>query len=358
MNTEQVEQNKKAFINNAVEAVIRISLILLMVSWCFDITKPFLLMIIWGVIIAVASYPLYIKLCDYLPGGHVLASFVFTLTLLGILFVPTIILSTTAIESATDLARQLNAGDLVIPPPPENVKDWPLVGSQVSNLWTLASENVSAALGQIQPQLKSIGLWLLQVVKSAGASLLIFIVAVVISGFILANAKGGQRFAHQFAQRIMGEQGHQYAELAGKIIQSVTQGILGISIIQSLLAGLGFMVMDVPAAGLWAFFCLLLGIIQVGAMPVILAVAIYVMSTADTLPGIVFLVWSVGIGLIDNIFKPIILSRGVDVPMAIIFVGAIGGFLTMGIIGLFLGAIVLALSHSLFLMWLAEVEPK
>ena len=357
MNTEQAAENKKIFINNAVEAVIRIGLLLLMAAWCFDITKPFLIMIVWGVIIAVASYPLYIKLCNYLHNRNVLASVIITSALLAIIFVPTIILSTTAIQSATDIAQQLKSGEVVIPEPPGNVQNWPLVGPQISDTWTLASDNLSEALAKIKPQLKSTGLWLLKMIKSAGASILIFLAAVVIAGFILVNANSGQRLAHQFAIRIMGEKGHQYAVLAGKIIRSVTQGILGIDILQSSLAGLGFWIMDVPAAGLWAFLCLLLGVIQIGPMPVILAVAIYVMSTVNTLPGIVFLVWSIGIGLIDNILKPLLLGRGVDIPMPVIFVGAIGGFLNMGIIGLFLGSIVLALSYSLFLMWLGD-EPE
>jgi len=136
----------------------------------------------------------------------------------------------------------------------------------------------------------------------------------------------------------------------------VTQGILGVAIIQSLLAGLGFMVMGVPGAGLWAFLCLLLGVIQIGAGPVLIPVVIYVMSTADTLSGILFLIWSLAVLASDNILKPLLLGRGVDVPMAVIFVGAIGGFLSMGIIGLFVGAVVLALSYSVFLMWLTDGE--
>ena len=214
MNTEQAAENKKIFINNAVEAVIRIGLLLLMAAWCFDITKPFLIMIVWGVIIAVASYPLYIKLCNYLHNRNVLASVIITSALLAIIFVPTIILSTTAIQSATDIAQQLKSGEVVIPEPPGNVQNWPLVGPQISDTWTLASDNLSEALAKIKPQLKSTGLWLLKMIKSAGASILIFLAAVVIAGFILVNANSGQRLAHQFAIRIMGEKGHQYAVLA------------------------------------------------------------------------------------------------------------------------------------------------
>ena len=356
MDTNQQEQSKKIFINNTVEAVIRVGILLLLVGWCFDIARPFLYMIIWGVIIAVASYPLYTRLCNYLSGRQILTSIVFTLTLLSIILVPSIILSASAVEGATQLAQQLEAGDFVITPPPQSIKSIPLIGTQLSDLWTLASENITAALGSIQPQLKSAGLSLLQMIKSAGIGFFSLIAAIIIAGMILANAKSGKQLAQRFALRIVGEQGYQYTELSSKLIQSVTLGILGLSIIQSLLAGIGFMVMSVPAAGFWAFLCLLFGIIQVGALPVILGVAIYVMSTVDTLPGILFLVWSIGIGVIDNIFKPILFSRGVDVPMLVIFIGAIGGLLSMGIIGLFLGAVVLALGYSLLVKWLAEAE--
>jgi len=125
--------------------------------------------------------------------------------LLGILIVPTIILSTTALESTANLAGQLKSGEVAIPRPPENVKDWPIIDQQLSDLWGLASENISGALQQVKPQLESVGLWLLQMVKSAGASLFTFIVAIIIAGIFLANATGGRELAHQFATRIMGE---------------------------------------------------------------------------------------------------------------------------------------------------------
>lgn len=346
------DEDKSAFISNAVEAGIRIGILLFLASWCFDIIRPFMIMVIWGVIIAVASYPVYVRLCRYLSGRAGLAAVLYTVLLLSVLLVPTVMLSETALESTTDLAAQLRSGELHIPPPPESVKEWPLVGSRLSEAWLLASENISAALNQVKPQLKSAGLWLVGAVKSAGAGLLQFLVAIILSGIFLKSAESGKVFAKRFAERLVGSSGAQYAELTGSLIQSVTQGILGVAIIQSLMAGAGFLVMGVPAAGFWAFLCLLLAVIQIGPAVILVGVAVYVFDTADLLPAVLYIVWSVAVALIDNFLKPILLGRGVDVPMAVVFVGAIGGFLSMGIIGLFLGAVVLALSHSLFLVWL------
>ena len=135
-------------------------------------------------------------------------------------------------------------------------------------------------------------------------------------------------------------------------IRSVARGILGVALIQSLLAGLGFLVIGVPAAGLWALLCLLLAVVQIGILPVLIPVLVYVFSTADTLPAVMFLLWSIFVGGLDNVLKPILLGRGVNVPMAVIFVGAIGGFLLSGIIGLFVGSVILVLGYQVFLVWL------
>jgi predicted PurR-regulated permease PerM len=352
--TKKKTDDKNSFMSQPIEAAIRIGLLSLLVFWCFIITQPFMVPIIWGIIIAVATHSIYLWLQTRMGGRAVLAASLFTALLLTLLIVPTVILSTTLFSSASELANKMQAGTVAIPPPPANVAEWPVVGEKLAQVWQLASENLSEALIQLKPQLKSIGQWLLGFLAHAGADVLKFIAAIIIAGFLQVKAKAGHDFSQSLATRLTGNRGAHYVNLSAKIICSVTQGILGIAIIQSILAGLGFVVMGVPAAGLWAFLCLLLGVIQVGAMPIILAVAIYVMSTVDTLPGIIFLIWSIAIGLIDNIFKPILLSRGVDVPMVVVFIGAIGGFISSGIIGLFLGAVILVLSYMLFISWLND----
>jgi predicted PurR-regulated permease PerM len=158
--------------------------------------------------------------------------------------------------------------------------------------------------------------------------------------------------------RLADEKGDDYADLAEATVRSVANGILGVALIQSILAGLGFMVAGVPAAGLWALLCLILSIAQIGLFPIVIPVIIYLFYTADTFTAVVFLIWSIPVGLLDSILKPILLGRGVKTPMAVIFIGAIGGLLSSGVIGLFIGAVILALGYDLFLLWLSGSSPE
>ncbi len=148
----------------------------------------------------------------------------------------------------------------------------------------------------------------------------------------------------------------EFVGVAEQTVRSVASGILGVALIQALLAGLGFLVAGVPAAGLLTLICLVFGVIQLGVVIVLIPVVIYLFSTADTVTAVGFLIWAALVAPVDNVLKPILLGRGVDVPMLVIFVGAIGGFLNAGIIGLFIGAVVLALGYKLFLAWLARTR--
>ena len=207
---------------------------------------------------------------------------------------------------------------------------------------------------RIAPQLKGLGSWLLSTAAGAGFGVIQFVAAIIIAGFLLAKADGGARAAFAIATRLAGDRGPELARLAEATVRSVTRGILGVALIQALLAGLGIMMVGIPVAGLWALLCLVLSVIQIGVGPILLPMVIYVFFTADTLTAVVFLVWSIVVGVLDNILKPILLGRGLEVPMAVIFVGAIGGFLASGIIGLFVGSVVLVLGYKLFLAWLDE----
>jgi predicted PurR-regulated permease PerM len=157
------------------------------------------------------------------------------------------------------------------------------------------------------------------------------------------------------ARRIAAERGTEFATLAGATVRSVAQGILGVALIQSFLAGLGFLVVGIPGAGLWALLGLFFCVVQVGLLPVALPALIYVFATAEPVTAVVFTIWTLAVSLIDNVLKPLLLGRGVRVPTVVIFLGAIGGFLTEGIIGLFVGAVVLVLGYRLFQAWL---EPE
>ena len=354
MNNSNLPENDRQFVTNSLEAAIRIGLVAILVFWCFDIVKPFITPIVWGGIIAVAIYPLYLRLLSLLGERRGLTAGLCTLFFLIILIVPTILLAGTLVESVKYLVQGFGNNTLSVPPPPTNIGSWPFIGEPLEKFWRLASENLETALKQIAPHFTMVGSWLLSTAKGTGLGILQFLIAIIISGFLLAQAKRGQQFTLLIVKRFAGERGEQLTDLAQATVRSVALGILGVSAIQSILAGLGFIVAGVPAAGLWALLCLLLSVVQIGITPIIIPIIIYLFYNADTFTAVAFLIWSIPVGLIDNILKPIFLGRGVKTPMVIIFMGAIGGFLASGIVGLFIGAVILSLSYALFMDWVKE----
>jgi predicted PurR-regulated permease PerM len=354
MNSPSPPTKERRIVSTALEAAVRIGLVFLLIAWCFQIVRPFVIPIVWGVIIAIAAYPGYQRLQLMLGDRHRLTAILFTVFMLLVLIVPTVMLSGTLVGGLKSLATDFSDGSLTVPTPPQSVKTLPLVGEQLYDFWTLASDNIEAAAEKIGPEIKAVGKWLLATAAGIGFAILQFVIAIIIAGVLMANAEGGSYIAHAIALRLAGDQRTDFVELAGMTVRSVARGILGVAIIQSLFAGLGFLVAGVPAAGLWALLCLILGVAQIGIFVVLIPVVIYLFNTADMVTAVAFLIWSIPVGLIDNVLKPVLLARGVKTPMVIIFIGAIGGFLTSGIIGLFVGAVVLALSYEIFLLWLGQ----
>jgi len=195
----------------------------------------------------------------------------------------------------------------------------------------------------------------LSAVAGVGGAVLQFVLSIIVAGVILANAQSAYEAVRALANRLFGDKGPEFQELVGSTIRSVTTGILGVALIQTVCAGLGFLVVGLPAAGLWAVIFLIAAVLQVGVVILIPAV-IYVFAVASTTKAVIFLIWCLIVALMDNVLKPILLGRGVAVPIAVVFLGAIGGFVLMGIIGLFVGAIVLSVGYKLFLAWLEGTD--
>ena len=347
----------KAYLDRALEVSIHIGLFVSLAAACFLILRPFVLVTAWGLIISIAGYPGYRKLEKLLGGRSVLASVIFTLLLLSVLIVPIALLAQTLIDGFQSLAVRLHDDTVMIPPPPPNVATWPLVGKPLSDLWSLASNNLSAALQSFAPQLKAAASGLLLAAAGVGLGVLQFFASIVVAGFLLANSSQCSRVSRGLAIHLFGYKGPEFEALAGATLRSVTTGILGVALIQSLLAGLGFLMIRLPAAGLWALVFLVAAVLQVGVI-VLIPVVVYVFATTATAKAVVFLIWCIIVGLIDNVLKPLLLGRGVPVPVVVVFAGAIGGFMAMGIIGLFVGAIVLSVGYKLFLAWLdGSIEP-
>ncbi len=336
----------------ALEAAIRIGVLAVLAVWCYDIARPFMQPILWGVIIAVAVYPGYRWLEVRLKDRRVLAAALFTLAMLLVLAVPSVLLGGSLVSGVEKAATAFQAGALDIPPPPDRVASWPLVGPELHRFWQLASENLQEAVKQASPMLKDAGKWLLDAAASTGLALLQFVLAIIIAGVLLAHAEGAGRATRAIAERLAPGRGLGFADVAEHIVRSVATGILGVALLQGILAGLGFLVAGVPGAGLLTVVCIVLGVIQVGVALVLIPVVIYLFYTADTLTAVAFLVYAILLMPLDNILKPLLLGRGVKMPMVVVFIGAIGGFIYSGIIGLFLGAVIFTLGYGLFMAWL------
>ena len=352
--THEQSASDKAYINRAMEASIHIGLAVLLAIACLLIVKPFLPLIAWGIIIGVASYPAFLKLQHALGGRGGLAAIVYTVILLAMLIIPVILLAQSLVEGVQTLTAHMKAGTLGVPAPPDSVAGWPIIGVPLYNLWKSASDNLSDVVLRFAPQIKSALPELLSATAGLGLAVLQFLLAILLAGALLANAPAATQAARSMFLRIFEKRGPEYHQLVSSTIRSVTSGILGVALIQTVCAGLGFLVAGLPGAGLWAVMFLIAAVLQVGMLVLIPAV-IYMFAIATTTKAVIFLIWCIIVGMMDNVLKPLLLGRGAAVPIAVVFLGAIGGFVAMGIIGLFVGAIVLSVGYKLFVAW---IEPE
>jgi predicted PurR-regulated permease PerM len=350
METE-VAAKRKVEVNQPLEIFIQIGLAALLLTGCLIILWPFVPLIMWGIIIAIASYPKFLKLEKLLKGRRGLAAVLWTLMLLAVLIVPLVLLTNSLIDGLRPFAAKPREGSLTLPPPPPSVEQWPIIGGPLSRTWNAASLDLANSIMKFAPQVKSAVPGILAASADVGLTALQFFLSILLSGAILGNADAAARATRLICNRLFGEQGPEFQQLIGTTIRSVTFGILGVALIQSILAAAGFFAFGIPAAGLWSVVFFIGAVLQFGGLALIPAV-IYFFAVASTVKAVGFLVWCLVVGSLDNVLKPILLGRGAAVPISVIFLGVIGGFLSMGIIGLFVGAIVLSVGYKLLLAWI------
>ncbi len=267
------------------------------------------------------------------------------------MIIPLVLLGQSLIDGLRPLMARLREGTLVLPPPPPTIEHWPVIGAPLSRAWSAASLNLTDTLMQFSPQIKSAVPGILSASAGLGSTLVQFVLAIVVAGVLLANAEGAAAVALSMAIRLFGEKGPEYQHLVGATIRSVTFGIMGVALIQTAFAAAGFFVVGLPGASVWSVIFLFAAILQVGMLVLIPAV-IYVFAIATKTTAVIFLAWCAIVGLMDNVLKPVLLGRGSAVPVIVVFLGVIGGFVAMGIVGLFVGAIILAVGYKLFLAWI------
>lgn len=353
MDKQSVKTESKIFISNMVESAIRIGLILILLMFTYDIIKPFILPVIWGAIIAVALMPLCLKLEKIYGGKRGLAATTIALLGIALLVTPLVMVSGSIVDGATHALDVLQSGEIKIPGPKASVADWPLVGDKLYEVWTLFATNLEKAIQTFMPQIKAGLTSLLGMVGGALGSLLLSIISLAIAAGFMTYSESIASGMRTVAIRTAGDNAKSWTTLIAATIKSVLLGVVGVAAIQALLIGAGFFIFGVPAAGLLTLVLMILCIAQLPALLAVLPVIGYMYMTNDTSTATMFTVWVVVAALSENLFKPMLMGRGVDVPMPVILLGAIGGMLFYGIVGLFLGAVILAIWYELFVWWLS-----
>jgi predicted PurR-regulated permease PerM len=335
---------------------IRLAFLGVILYLSLSIIRPFLETMVWSVVLAVAIYPFFDLVANWLGGRRRLAAALTTILLLSIVFGPVTWLGLDLVDVPRMIYARLDSGQLSIPPPVDTVKNWPLIGEPVFQFWDLASSNLSAALVKLAPHLKPIGGPLLGAAGSVGIAILKFLVSAILAGFLLSPGPMLVETVAVFLHRRVSQRGSEFMQLAGATVRNVSQGVIGVSLLQALLAGLGLMVAGVPGASLIAFGVLVLAIIQIGPWVILIPVIIWSWMTMETWAALTLTAYIVPILLIDNVLRPIIFTRGLKTPMLVIIVGVIGGTLSNGIIGLFVGPIVLAVAWDLLVAFVGDTD--
>jgi predicted PurR-regulated permease PerM len=337
--------------DDVIQIAIRLGLLAFLIYWSLVLLRPFIPILAWAVVLAVALNPPFDWLSAHLGHRPRVAAFIMTIVVLAVFLGPATWLGIGLVDGLRDISDQLTSGDVAIPSPPDSVRDWPLVGVPLHDVWKKASENLAVAFRELAPQLKPLAGPILAIAGSAGTGTLKFLASVVIAGFLLPSGPRIVVSVRTMLTRIVPQRSADFLALAGATIRTVAQGVIGVAVLQSLLAGIGLKIVGVPHAGVLAFAVLVLGIVQIGSAPILLPVIIWVWTVKDVGAAVLITIYLVLVGLADNALKPLLMGRGLSTPVLVIFMGVLGGTLAHGIVGLFVGPIILAVAWELLMAW-------
>jgi len=347
------------FLSNAMASFLQIGALLILLVMCFNIVRPFISIVVWAMILAVAIYPLHVSLATKLGGREKTSAVIFVLIGLAIILVPTWILGESTLSSLQSLAHNLREGPFSVPPPNAGVADWPVIGTKTYEIWSNAASNIEAFLGQYNTQLRGLAQKVFGFATGTLVGVLQFVLSTIIAGALLLQSKGGYKSTREIMASLVGtERGAKFTDTSILTIRSVVKGVLGVAVAQAILAAIGLVLIGVPAAGLWAGAVLVLAIVQLPPIIVLGPIAFWVFSVAEPVPATIFLVYSIIVSVSDAFLKPMLLGRGLETPMLVILIGAIGGAIAMGIVGLFIGAVILVLGYELLVTWMAPDAPE
>lgn len=341
---------------NLWDTLIRVGLIVALAVLCFRVFSPFLNLMIWSIILAVTLYPLHQMLARRIGGRQGLTSTILVILGIALVVIPTWLLMNSFADSVQRLIGAVQQNTLQIPPPREGVKNWPVVGKNLYDFWSQARADLPSLVQSMQPKIGALARDAVSMVATIGGTMLLFLASFVVANIVMAYGDSVARTGRAIFSRVAGSsRGESLAKLALATIRAVALGVIGVAAIQALLIGLALLIAGIPVAGVLAIIALVLGIAQVPALIVTLPVIIYIWASGDysSAAAIAHTIILLLTGIADNILKPLMLGRGVDVPMPVILFGALGGMASGGILGMFVGATVLALGYELFTTWIA-----
>jgi predicted PurR-regulated permease PerM len=339
-----------------LDVLIRAGLILALALLCYRVFAPFLVLMVWALILAVTLYPLHQAVARGIGERQGLAATLITILGVVLIVAPTALLLSSIGDSVQQLIRDVQHDTLQVPPPRPNVAAWPVVGKKVYAFWEKAHADLPGLVQSLQPKIGHLAKAGLAMVASIGRAVLQFIAALIIAGIIMAFGQAGDRSGTAIFGRLVGsERAAEFSHLAVATIRAVAQGVIGVAFIQAIIVGVCLLIARVPWAGVLAGIVLVLGIAQVPAALVTLPVIAYIWASGDygNVAAIAYTILLFMAGLADNVLKPLMLGRGVDAPMPVILLGALGGMADSGILGMFVGATLLALGYQIFMGWVA-----
>ena len=348
---------EKRIASKVLDVLIRAGLILAMVILCYRFFAPFLPMTIWALILAVTLYPVHQFVAARLGGRQGLASMILVILGFALLVAPTAVLMNSLADSVKQLIGNVQANTLEIPAPRDSVANWPVIGERVHTIWSQAHSDLPGLVHSMEPKLSELAKTALGLVAGIGGALLQFVLAFIIAGIIMARGHSGGRGSRAILSRIAGNaRGAQFATLSVATIRAVAVGVIGIAFIQAIIVGLSLLLAGIPWAAALAFVVLVLGIAQVPALIVTLPAIAYIWWSGEytNTSAIAYTALLVVAGMVDNVLKPLLLGRGVEVPMPVVLLGALGGMAVAGILGIFIGATLFALAYQIFMGWVAE----
>ena len=337
--------------------VIQLSVIAFLLVMSYKIASPFLGLILWGLVLAVSLYPLQRKLVNKIGGSEGKSATIIVLAGILLLGIPAVMMGLSAIEYVEKGRAALESGTISVKPPPEAVSGIPMIGEKLDKAWSQLSADLPGWIEAHKSMVKDVFTKAFDAFKSIAGGLLMFSVALVIAGIMMAYAQSGSNSMRNIYCRFTGEteRGEKLFKLSVATIRSVAVGVVGVAFIQAVLLGAGFVLADIPAAGLLAIVVLIIGILQLPALVITLPVIGYLWWAGDsTLSNVIFTVYLLIAGMADGFLKPMLLGRGVDAPMPVILIGALGGMVSFGLLGLFLGAVLLALAYVIFMEWVGQ----